>query len=420
MKGKQFSGINSVRNCIRNFSSLCRRGRGIKDKLKHFFLPLTGTPAGARRREPVTVLSFLLLCAGLCVCLSGCDIPEEVLDALKGGEPVKIVLTTGFDEDEVFRLEDASCVRGEILVYLAAEQAQYETIYGAELWEGTGIAGELEERLKEKALAELSQVKAMTLLAKRREIGLTAQEEELVQTAADRYCESMKEEERKELGVSRALVEGMYRDYALADKVYREIIRDINPEISDDEARTITVQHILIRTTRENEDGSTVPCSESEREQKYGRAREALQAVRDGETFESLIEKYSEDAQGTLSFGKGEKEAAFEEAAFNLGTGEVSGIVETDEGYEIIKCISTFNREETDRNKLKIAEKRRDEVFEQEYEVFVDSLARNFNEELWTTIEMPESAGTEYAGFFEIYREYFGTGKTSQTGNMGG
>ena len=42
----------------------------------------------------------------------------------------------------------------------------------------------------------------------------------------------------------------------LADKVYRQIISDINPEISDDEARTITVQHILIKTVTENADGT--------------------------------------------------------------------------------------------------------------------------------------------------------------------
>ena len=36
------------------------------------------------------------------------------------------------------------------------------------------------------------------------------------------------------------------------------LIADINPEISDDEARTITVQHILIKTYSLNEDGEKV------------------------------------------------------------------------------------------------------------------------------------------------------------------
>ena len=61
-----------------------------------------------------------------------------------------------------------------------------------------------------------------------------------------------------------------------------------------------------------------------------------------------------------------------EEAAFNLGTDEISGIVETEHGYHIIKCISTFDRDETDRNKIKIVEQRRKEVFNEEYSGFVD------------------------------------------------
>lgn len=207
----------------------------------------------------------------------------------------------------------------------------------------------------------------------------------------------------------------MYRDYALADKVYREIIQDLDPEISDDEARTITVQHVLLRTATENADGTLTPLSEEEKRQKYDRAQEVCRAAAEGEAFESLIEKYSDVSQGTLSFGKGEMEAAFEEAAFNLAKGEISGVVETSRGYEVIKCISTFNREETDRNKQKIAEKRKDEVFEQEYDAFVASLARNLNEELWASVALPRGDWERHEGFFELYQEYFGRRQAAGT-----
>ena len=44
----------------------------------------------------------------------------------------------------------------------------------------------------------------------------------------------------------------MYGEYALAAKVYRQIVENVNPEISDDEARTITVEAIRVsdRTRR--------------------------------------------------------------------------------------------------------------------------------------------------------------------------
>ena len=65
----------------------------------------------------------------------------------------------------------------------------------------------------------------------------------------------------------------MYEEYALAGKVYEYLIADINPEISDDEARTITVQDILIKTYSLNENGERVPYSTQAKQEAYQRAR---------------------------------------------------------------------------------------------------------------------------------------------------
>ena len=100
-------------------------------------------------------------------------------------------------------------------------------------------------------------------------------------------------------------------------------------------------------------------------------------------------------------------EPALEEAAFNLGTGEISGIVETKSGYHIIKCISTFDRAETDANKVKIVEQRKKEVFGQEYDTFVKSLTRNLNEEAWGEVAFIHDPQVKTADFFDVYGEYF-------------
>ena len=238
---------------------------------------------------------------------------------------------------------------------------------------------------------------------------MTLSEEELgnAKTAAKQYYESLNDRERELLKVDEKLLCAMYEEYALSGKVYDYLIADINPEISDDEARTITVQHVLIKTYTKNEAGEYVPYSEEAKKEAYQRAREVLRKAKAGEEFAGLAATYSEDSNSTYSFGKGTMDAAFEEAAFNLGTDEISGIVETQHGYHIIKCISTFDRDETDRNKVKIVEQRRKEVFNEEYSGFVEGLTRSLNEKLWASVGFIEDEQVTTSSFFDVYHEVF-------------
>lgn len=336
----------------------------------------------------------------LAVFFTGCGLPIE--------GNTKVVLTTGFEKDEIFRIEGISCRVPEIMVYLTNSQNQYESVYGSEIWKANAEGVTLEQNIKDTALARIAQIKTMNLLAREYKVELSEQEQGMVAEASAAYFASLNDREKELMGVTQETITGLYAEYALANKVYQFIIRDINPEISDDEARTITVQHVLIKTYALDGTGARVEYTENAKKKAYKTAREVLKLARDGETdFEQLIAKYSEDNKGTYSFGKGDMEENFEEAAFNLGTGEVSDIVETKYGYHIIKCITTFDRAETDANKVKIVEERKKEVFGQEYDTFVKSLTRNLNEELWNSVAFLNDTEVRTADFFDIYEEYF-------------
>lgn len=331
--------------------------------------------------------------------LSGCE---------KGEGEVKLVLTTGFKKDEIFRIETMSCTLPEVMVYLTNTQDQYESVYGAEIWKTNLNGVTLEESIKETVLAQLAQIKTMNLLAQQQGVSLDETELEKAGEAAGAYFSSLNETEQEAMQVTEETIRQLYAELALANKVYEYIIKDINPEISDDEARSITIQDILIKTYSQDGTGKRIEYEESAREDAYRRAREILlQAQEEGNDFESLVIQYSEGEKSTYSFGKGEMEEAFENAAFNLETGEISDIVETEDGFHIIKCISTFNREETDANKIKIVEKRREEVFGQEYDAFVESLTRTLNEERWDSVAFLEGDEIVTKDFFDVYHQYF-------------
>lgn len=324
------------------------------------------------------------------------------------GFGTKVVLTTGFDRDEIFRIETSTCSLPEIMVYLTNIQNRYESVYGPEIW-ATNVDGvTLEQNVKDIALAQIARIKTMNLMAERYQVELSGEEKAQVENAADAYYGSLSDAEVEQMGISRKTISDLYTEFALAEKVYQYTIKDINPEISDDEARTITVQHILIKTYALDGTGKKVEYTEEAKQDAYRRAAEALRLAREGEDFDELIRRYSEDDKSTYSFGKGEMDAAFETAAFNLGKDEISDVVETEFGYHIIKCLNTFDKDETDANKIKIVDQRRAEAFGQEYDAYVETLTRNLNEELWNRVGFIHDENVKTMDFFEVYTEYFG------------
>ena len=97
----------------------------------------------------------------------------------------------------------------------------------------------------------------------------------------------------------------------------------------------VRARHILIR----------VPSDASGEEKK--KAREKIEGVwgriKKGEDFARLAAELSEDTNSQMNggdlgyFTKGQMAKPFEEAAFSLKPGQVSGVVETEFGYHLIK-----------------------------------------------------------------------------------
>jgi len=340
------------------------------------------------------IINIILPVLMVILLLTGCG---------KLNEDTKIVLTTGFAKDEVFRIETSSCYKAEVMVYLTNMQNQYEQIYGKEIWDVNMGDDSLEESIKESVLAQLAQIKTMNLMAENYDVQLTDAEIEKVETAAKTYYDSLNEKEKESMGVTKSTIERLYKEYATANKVYEYIIQDVNPEISDDEARKITVQQIVVRTYRRDASGKQIPLDDEEKRYAYSKLAGAVTRAAAGEDFEALIDEYSDSSEHALSFGKGEVDPVYEEIAFNLGNGEVSRIFEMEDGYYLIKCVNTFNKEETDANKIKIVEQRRNDIFSQEYDGFVNTLIRNMNQEVWDEISMLHDEEITTADFFDVY-----------------
>ncbi len=344
------------------------------------------------RKLNVTALVFFLAIMPLTAC-----------------EEAEIVLTTEFEEGELMRINTLSCYMPEMMLYLINQQNEYEAVYGSEIWEKTLAGEKLSDSIKDLVLAKIAQVKVMNLMAVDYGIELTPEENEAIKESAEKYYKSLTKREIAYTGATVETVATIYKEYVTALKVYDYIIRDINPEISDDEARTIMVEQILIKTYALDGNGKRVEYSDRAKDEAYRLASEIREkAVNEEEPvdFEVLAAEYNEGDAITYSFGRGEMAEAFEEAAFNLDNGEISEIVETEYGYHIIKCVSTFDIEQTQANKVAILKERKDKVFEETYNGYLPGLKKNLNKSLYESIEVISDEGLRTSDMFS--EEYVG------------
>ena len=344
------------------------------------------------------MLSIIGAMAAATALLTGC-----AADSLQH----KVVFTTGFSDEEVFRIEDCVCTLTEAKVYLVNTQEGYENTFGAEIWSTETDSGSIEDRLKESVLAKVAQIKVMNLLAEETGIVLEDKEIEAVSEAAAEYYGGLSDADRAAMNdVTEEDIALIYREQAIADKLYDYIIRDINPEISDDEARTITVEQIFFKTYELDASGEKVAYTDEQKRSVLSRARSVKAKLNEDEDFEELMTEYNEADEGTISFGKGEKDSAYETTAFNLGNGEISEVTEVEDGYVIIKCLSTFNREETEANKVKIVEQRKRDVFGEQYDAFVATLTKELNVKLWDSITLVDDPEVTTTNLMEVYQKY--------------
>ena len=280
------------------------------------------------------------------------------------------------------------CTLPEAMIYVMDYKQQYENAYGVEMWEHDFGGVTLEEYVKDTIIAQLASVKAVTLLAKENNVTLSDAEKEKISQAAEEYYSALTDEQKKYMKVEKSDVEDLYAAHVLSKKVYTEITKDVNTEVSDDEARIITIQQIRLDS--------------------LDNAESVKARLDEGKDFGTVAAAYNRDSQTTVTLGRGEKEAAYEEAAFSLENDQISNVIETTDGYYILKCVNNFDRDATEANKITMVEKRRDEEFTEAYETLMADTPSEFNRQKWNKVHFADYSGEAAPNFMTIYTKYFG------------
>lgn len=333
------------------------------------------------------------------------------LSSILTGCGEKVIFTSGIGNDEVFTVSEEIGRRYELKTYLLTLQRQYEEQFGEDIWDIEGNEDVFPQR-KENALAYLARVKVLQLMAARDEVTLSEEDLTNVQSAATAYYDSLNESETDYLELTQDRVAAMYEEYAIAQKEYQQIVSVVDPEISDEEARTVTVQAITIATYTTDADGNRVEFTDSAREQARQKAEDIVQEIRDGMdnnlgiTFDEYVAKYNEVGSGTYTIGTDYEDPLFREAAFNATIGSFGDPVETADGYRIIKGIAGSDEADMDRTKATLLAERQLAAFEEDYNAFLETLDYRLVDSAYAAIDRVTDDAVANDTFFTTYDAY--------------
>lgn len=309
-------------------------------------------------------LAGLLLAAGL----SGC------------GRGMPIVSDT--KENKVYSMP-------EMMLVVANERNRYELVYTEQVWdvavdkEGTTF----KDHLLDEVQGFLEDLRTMNLLAKEKGITLTEQEKDSLHQLARAYHGSLTERDLAYVQADQDDIYNIYAEYHLANKVVSELTGDINLEISDSDAKVITVMQIRI------DDAAT--------------AREVYEKLQaEGADFVAIARTYTLDDEITMQIGRGERERSCEQAAFSLTTGQMSEVIPSGGAFYILKCVSDYEEAQTQERKQKLSLQRRSEAFRQIYDQFAVEHQVQFPENLFDGVVFSASDGTTTSNFFQMYQDY--------------
>ena len=223
--------------------------------------------------------------------------------------------------------------------------------------QGKSLSGEEVQKLTKAVLNNL--IDFELLFQESRKEGVTIEEKEVddqLEALKDGF--SSKEEFDKAMGelkFSQATLRSMTRKGLVVKKfINTHIAKDVT--VSDEEVKSYYDKNEALFKRPEQVRASHIliivkPDADEAKKQE---ARKELEGIREralkGEDFSSLAKVFSQGPSASRGgdlgyFGRGWTEKSFEDAAFALKPGEISGIVETDYGYHLIKV--TERRPET-------------------------------------------------------------------------
>ena len=305
-----------------------------------------------------------------------------------------VVATVGDDEISL----------GVANFYARMTQGQYETYYasmmgttGDAMW--TQEAGEdqtYEESVKDGLLENLENMYLISQHAADYEVSLTEEEEDAIAEAAAQFDEDNTDEAKETVSGYRKDIEEFLRLATIQTKMDSKMREGVDEEVSDEEAAQKAMQYVFFSYTTTDDSGNTTELTDEEKESLKTDAQSLVDRVNAGEDISTVAEELGQTAYD-LTFDS-ESTSPNEDLIAAVDAfeteGQVTDVIEADDGLYVGRLTSLLDRDATDQKKTSIVEERRQEQYDSLLEEWRNDTDIKVDEKVWDKVDFEDTGVT--------------------------
>lgn len=273
------------------------------------------------------------------------------------------------------------------------QQAQYDDFYvsyfGEEVWRTDmyGYGTTMEDDMKSSVMQSLNAMYAMQEKASDYGVVLSSEDEAAISAAAEAFLSSNSAEAIEALGATQEIVEEYLSLVTIQARMYDEIIKDADTNVTDEEANMSAYSYVRVsRSTYVDEEGNSVEHTE-ETLAELATTMEAFMAAVEADGLDAAAEASGYNVyEGTFNAESTGIATEVMAALETLAEGEVSGLIETDTQYYVVRFDAETDEEATESNRQTIISERQSALYTEVVEGYMAEFEWTVNEDVWEQV----------------------------------
>ncbi|MCR5271844.1 MAG: peptidyl-prolyl cis-trans isomerase [Lachnospiraceae bacterium] len=272
-------------------------------------------------------------------------------------------------------------------------QAGYDSMssyFGEDMWSQDlyGSGATLEEDVKTMVLESLEDMKLLEAHMEDYDYSVSDEQKADIDETVSEFLAANTEDALKTMGADEEYVKEYLTLQTIQADLKEIIMESADVEVTDDEAKQQDISYVEYEIdSYTDSEGNTVEYTDDEKAGFYANAELLVSAG--AENFETMLVQLGLETK-TYTYGADDDYSTLPEevitAANELAEGEISGVIETDDAYYVVRKDSEYNEEATEEKKAELLEEKQEEYYNEVVDGFAGEEEWTVNEKEWAKV----------------------------------